>query len=89
MDVKELREFRRKLVKARTISARSDYLWLRHSLREGGFSNVETDKIAKQIAYWYFEPVKNEERPASQRKAMWDNSIAAIDAQLSTIAKGE
>ncbi len=83
MDKKALREFREKLVKARADSANGGYVWLGSALQAAGFPCDEATTLAKAIEPWYYpdsSPLNT--RPAHERKAMWDNSIAAIDAQL-------
>jgi len=78
----ELLEFRAKLVKARRFSAQFDYRKYYGAWTVGGLpmTGDHTDQYF-EIKDWYFA----NGRKNSERKAMWTNSIAAIDKQIAEL----
>lgn len=69
----ELKAFRKRLVKAQKESARSEYDFIGSPCLHAGI----TDLAAKTFDWYHARNTTNE-----MRKAMWDNSLAAIDAQI-------
>lgn len=85
MDVEALKEFRAKLVKARSAALDRKFdQWVTHACREGdltlGNSEVDWNGVTPQPLdlwnwYWNASP--------SERMHMWDKSIKNLDAQIS------
>lgn len=83
MDVEALKEFREKLVHARKVARGKNFdQWITtpcgSSYLRGDNADVDWNGLEPADLldwYWYASP--------SERAAMWDNSIAAIDAQIS------
>ena len=78
MDKAALKEFRAKLVEARKFSKLGGYFNLAMALDYAGF--VEWRELSEQVRDWY-----HTETSTITKAAMWDNSIAAIDKQISEL----
>lgn len=76
MNKRELKAFRAKLVKARRASEKINWLSLRHALYAVGFKWDDAKAMGDKVGDWYYA------QPNARREALWDNSIAAIDAQI-------
>ena len=87
MNVKKLKNFRKRLKYAKKLCALNKF----NAIIIGPFinaklhhkyANKEFCTMPDEFWNWYINPT----RTVTERKAMWDNSIAAVDAR---IAKGK
>ena len=84
MNIKQLKDFREKLKHAKKLCARRDFdaniliNFIRAELRYK-CADTETFHVMPDDVYvWYI----NQSRTPAERKAMWDNSIQAVDARI-------
>lgn len=84
MNVKELKDFRAKLKRAKKRCARRDFdanilsIFIRAGLRYKCADTATRHIMPNDVYVWYMHPT----RAPAEREAMWDNSIAAVDEQI-------
>ena len=83
MNVTELKEFRAKLVTAKKLCAFYKFnAIILGPFIDAGLHRKYADKkfcaMPEDVWDWYIHPT----RTATEREAMWDNSIAAVDARI-------
>ena len=84
MNVQELKEFREKLKHAKALCSWQGYnrnilmAFVDAELQHKCMITHQDGVMPNDVYIWYVNPT----RAPTERKAMWDNSIAAVDAQI-------